>query len=106
MELPELPDKSALRNRLSDWAARNHLTQRELDLVVQLHQGFRDKRIARNLGIALATVSTELRALYRKTGVTSRNELVAACLAVLLGGGGNRDVTTRRTRRARRPARA
>lgn len=91
MELPELPDQSVLRTRLKGWTALNHLTPRELDLVVQLHQGFRDKHIARNLGIALATVSTELRALYRKVGVTSRNELVAACLAVLLSGGGERE---------------
>ena len=88
MELPELPDKSALRARLTGWAARQHLTSRELDLVIQLHLGHRDKHIAHNLGIALTTVSTELRALYRKTGVTSRNELVAACLGVLLSGGG------------------
>lgn len=100
MELPELPDQSVLRTRLKGWTALNHLTPRELDLVVQLHQGFRDKHIARNLGIALATVSTELRALYRKVGVTSRNELVAACLAVLLsGGGGSGNMITMRKRR-------
>jgi DNA-binding NarL/FixJ family response regulator len=88
MELPELPDESALRARLTDWGAQHHLTPRELDLVIQLHLGFRDKHIAHNLGIALTTVSTELRSLYRKIGVTSRNELVALCLGVLLEGGG------------------
>lgn len=91
----QIPDRSWLRRRLEQLVTEFQLTARELDLTVELHLGLRDKHIADNLGISVRTVSTELRGLYRKLGVTSRQEVVALCMAALhslegSGGGGNK----------------
>ncbi|MCR9127038.1 MAG: LuxR C-terminal-related transcriptional regulator [Rhodobacteraceae bacterium] len=54
------------------------LSMREQEVVAAYVDGQSYKEIARNLGIAPATVRTHLRTVYRKLGVTSRSELAQA----------------------------
>lgn len=68
----------------SDWPGRRHrttdralhLTARERQLVALLMEGCANKDIAERLGVSGQTVKNQLSALYRKTGVGSRVELV------------------------------
>lgn len=53
------------------------LTQRQREIVVQLARGLDDKSIARNIGIAEKTVRNQLAAIYAKTGVRTRVQLIA-----------------------------
>jgi DNA-binding NarL/FixJ family response regulator len=53
-------------------AAEHALTPRELQLLRGLEQGLSYQEIARNLGIALSTIKTHSRPLFRKLGVSSR----------------------------------
>jgi DNA-binding NarL/FixJ family response regulator len=62
------------RHRTADWTLR--LTARERQLVALLMEGCSNKSIAARLGVSSQTVKNQLSALYRKTGVGSRLELV------------------------------
>lgn len=57
------------------------LTARETEIVLRLCRGRSAKELARELGISIHTVRDHLRAVYDKSGVTSRGELVAALFA-------------------------
>ncbi len=61
------------------------LSDRETEIAQAYVDGQSYKEIARQLGIAPATVRTHLRTIYRKLGVTSRTEL-AQTLAAQPGG--------------------
>ncbi|MFI2735189.1 response regulator transcription factor [Streptomyces sp. NPDC018711] len=54
------------------------LTPREREIVGELRDGSPAKRIARRLGVSPYTVNDHLKAVFRKTGAESRDELVAA----------------------------
>lgn len=58
--------------------ARSHaaLTKREKEIAVAVLLGQSDKEIARQCGIAFSTVRTHLGHIYRKLGVSGRNELL------------------------------
>jgi DNA-binding NarL/FixJ family response regulator len=56
-------------------ATCNRLTPRESDVLGLLVHGLASKQIARQLAISLFTVNEHLRSLYRKCGVTGREEL-------------------------------
>ena len=58
--------------------ANTILTPRRLDLLRCLEQGLNNQETAATLGIALNTVKTELKSLYRVLNVTSRRDAVAA----------------------------
>jgi DNA-binding NarL/FixJ family response regulator len=60
------------------------LTPRELAIVQLVGQGLGNKEIARQLGVAVATVRTHLNRVYEKLGSESRVEL--ALLAARAGG--------------------
>ena len=65
------------------------LTLRELDILECLTKRPRNKEIARNLSISEETVKFHLKNLYRKLGVSGRQEVVrhAQSLQYLLGAG-------------------
>lgn len=56
------------------------LTEREIDVLELLVCGGANKAIANELGLSLSTVKTHLQHMFQKTGVDSRNELVALAL--------------------------
>jgi DNA-binding CsgD family transcriptional regulator len=66
-----LPDRY-----LSAFAISYHLTRREEEVLRLLHDGLRTVDIARRLGISPHTVRDHLKNLYRKTGSSSRSELL------------------------------
>jgi DNA-binding CsgD family transcriptional regulator len=53
------------------------LTARELQIAVLKSQGSADKAIGRRLGISTQTVSTHLRRVYCKLGISRRSALAA-----------------------------
>ena len=68
-------------------AAMLPLTPAELRLLPYLQTHLTAEKIAERLFISVHTVKTEVRAIYRKLGVSSRNEAVQKATAVgLLGG--------------------
>ncbi|WP_426139503.1 helix-turn-helix transcriptional regulator [Pseudomonas sp. DWP3-1-2] len=54
----------------------NGLTPKERQIALLLRQGASNKQLARELDVGLPTIKTHLINLFRKTGVTSRTELV------------------------------
>jgi DNA-binding CsgD family transcriptional regulator len=58
-------------------AVRWGLTAREAEVLSTVVAGRGAKQIARSLGISLATVNTHLKTMYRKAGVSGRQELLA-----------------------------
>jgi DNA-binding CsgD family transcriptional regulator len=64
------------RDLLDPYATHHGLTAREREIAGLLVEGLAGKQIARGLAISLLTVNGHLRSLYRKCGVTGREELV------------------------------
>jgi DNA-binding CsgD family transcriptional regulator len=62
---------------------KSALTSRELEIEALAVKAFSNKEIARQLGISLPTVSTHLRHIYLKRGVTSRAALVRTVLQLV-----------------------
>ncbi|WP_143174499.1 response regulator transcription factor [Streptoalloteichus hindustanus] len=58
-------------------AAWYHLTPREQGVVRALLRGEPTRRVARDLHLSPHTLNDHMKAIYRKTGVTSRDELIA-----------------------------
>ncbi|WP_020671549.1 helix-turn-helix transcriptional regulator [Amycolatopsis nigrescens] len=58
-----------------DWYA---ITTRERQIITELLDGAAAKRIARRLDLSLHTVNDHLKKIFRKTGASGRDELVAA----------------------------
>lgn len=52
------------------------LTERQINLMRYLHQGFENKKIASKLGLSIKTVESHLTNIYRKLNVQSRLEAV------------------------------
>ncbi|WP_424889121.1 helix-turn-helix transcriptional regulator [Streptomyces sp. XH2] len=68
---------------LPTYAAWHGLTSRERQILRHLYSGAAPKNIARALGLSVHTVNAHVKAVFRKTGVSGRDEL----LAVLDGPG-------------------
>ena len=66
------------RLRLTAWAGHHGLTGREQDVLCLVSEGKRDREIAADLEISVTTVRTHLKAMFQKSGVTSRAELLAS----------------------------
>ena len=50
-----------------------HFTPRQAEIVSLIARGLEDKEIARQLGVSVATVRTQLQRLYRQIGVPNRS---------------------------------
>ncbi len=59
----------------------DHLTDREVDVLLLVAAGQHNKEIAQVLGISTRTVDHHLRTMLRRAGAQSRVELVARCYA-------------------------
>jgi DNA-binding CsgD family transcriptional regulator len=59
----------------------DHLTDREVDVLLLVAVGKHNKEIAKVLGISTRTVDHHLRTMLRRAGVQGRAELVARCYA-------------------------
>ena len=70
------------------------LTQRESDIVLALCRGLATKEIATELAISVHTVRDHLKAIFDKSGVNSRGELVARLFANHVLGSFEEAVTT------------
>jgi DNA-binding NarL/FixJ family response regulator len=67
---------AAVHQLLETLAACNKLSSRESEVLGLLAHGLAGKQIARELAISPFTVNEHLRSLYRKCGVTGREELL------------------------------
>ena len=52
------------------------LTEREVEIIGQLAQGYRRADIAKNLYISLNTLKTQLRSIYRKLEASSASDAI------------------------------
>lgn len=66
-----------------EFPERNHITDKQLELLELIGAGLQDKTIAARLGISISAVRQRMNALIQNTGMTSRAELAA--LAMSLG---------------------
>ncbi|WP_395696262.1 LuxR C-terminal-related transcriptional regulator [Nocardioides sp.] len=66
---------------LQEQAVRSSLTPRERQVALMVARGGTNQAIATSLGISVWTVSTHLRRIFAKLGVSSRAEMVARLLA-------------------------
>ncbi len=70
-------DPFAARSIDAELVSRSfHLTASEARVAIQLAQGLRLDSIARNNGVAVATVRTQLKSLFSKTGTNRQSDLV------------------------------
>ncbi|MGT2504878.1 LuxR C-terminal-related transcriptional regulator [Cupriavidus basilensis] len=85
-----VPDTSPLSSdgQPANAAGMEGLSEREVDVVRLLGQALPNKKIARTLGLSPETVKWHLRNVFRKLGVSSRDEAVARVRDMELGGGG------------------
>jgi DNA-binding NarL/FixJ family response regulator len=77
-----------------DWVRAGNvlgLSARELDVVRLILSGYKQSAIGSALGLALGTVKTYQRRVYRKIQVGNRCELTLAILSVALGDGQSTD---------------
>jgi DNA-binding NarL/FixJ family response regulator len=76
--------KRARRSKIGGPVMR--LTPRELEVLRLVATGMTDAQVAENLGLSTLTVSSYLRSIYSKLGVTSRTAAVHAARARNLVG--------------------
>jgi len=75
--------RAAAADEISDLLCKVHgLTERERQLVSLAREGLPTKQLARALGISPYTVQDHLKAIFEKTGVRSRAELMSQLLGV------------------------
>jgi len=85
-------------------AGRTPLTPAELRLLPYLQTHLTAGGIAEQLSVSSHTVKAEVKSIYRKLGVSSRNEAVQKASAIgLLGSSGSQDVVARSTATERGP---
>jgi DNA-binding NarL/FixJ family response regulator len=71
------PDAAA---RLAEHFGDDELTQRELEVLSLIREGFRNKQAARRLGISETTVNFHIRNLVQKLGANDRAHAVALAI--------------------------
>lgn len=71
----DITDPSQLQKRASAFASSG-LTEREERVASLLAEGNSQKRIAELMGVSIGTVQTHVKAVYRKLGVHSKQELI------------------------------
>lgn len=71
------PDVAA---RLAEHLGDDELTPRELEVLSLIREGFRNKQVARRLGISETTVNFHVRNLVQKLGANDRTHAVAIAI--------------------------
>ncbi len=66
---------------------RETLTQRELEILNGLFEGFSDQKIAETLFISKHTVRSHIKTLFRKLGVTTRSQAIIKAIQQGIVGG-------------------
>ncbi len=74
--LPDVVRRVAVQQPAKPTEADVHLTKRELEVLRMVGKGMTSKRMATELGLAVASVDTYLRTIYRKLGATNRGQAV------------------------------
>ena len=71
-------DAKVLRNksRLRDGSLNGELSERELDVLKLLLSELSTRQMAQSLYVAPSTVRTQIKSVYRKLGVSSREQAV------------------------------
>lgn len=69
-------DELSAFNRHTDFFASYSFSKREEQIVEQVLLGKMNKQIAADLSISVNTVRAHMQSIFKKTGVTNRNELV------------------------------
>jgi LuxR family maltose regulon positive regulatory protein len=75
-ELLERQERGLRRKKPQDGSLDGELTKRELDVLRLLIGELSNRQIAQSLYVAPSTVRTQLKSIYRKLGVHSREEAV------------------------------
>ena len=75
-EILERQEGTLRRFKRRDGSLDEELTQRELDVLRLLVGELSTRQIAQSLYVAPSTVRTQVKAIYRKLGVSSRGEAV------------------------------
>ena len=75
-EGPVMTDDGSGRAALESFAARRGLTKREVEVLLLLAEGRNEPYIESALGISRTTVKTHITHIYRKVGVSSRQQLI------------------------------
>jgi DNA-binding NarL/FixJ family response regulator len=60
----------------------DHLTPRQVDILVLIASGFANSRIALTLGVSTRTVDQHVATMLRRSGAQNRAELIARCFAM------------------------
>ncbi|MBN1646405.1 MAG: response regulator [Spirochaetales bacterium] len=64
-----------------EFCTRYGFTKRESEVLSHMVTGLRDKEIADRLGLAVSTISNTVSAIYRKSGVAGRADIIRAVLS-------------------------
>jgi LuxR family transcriptional regulator, maltose regulon positive regulatory protein len=75
-ELLERQERKLRRRKPREGQLDGELTQRELDVLRLLGSEFSTRQMAQSLYVAPSTVRTQIKSIYRKLGVSSRDEAV------------------------------
>jgi LuxR family maltose regulon positive regulatory protein len=75
-ELLERQERGLRTFKRRDGSLNGELTERELDVLRLLVGELSNRQIAQSLYVAPSTVRTQLKSIYRKFGVSSREEAV------------------------------
>ena len=70
----------------SPWSARNGLTRREREVLVQLRRGRTNREIATQFGISVTTINKHVQQVLKKLQVRNRAQAVARLDAEVSGG--------------------
>jgi DNA-binding NarL/FixJ family response regulator len=85
-----LRDRSSATRSVDNYCHTHGLSPRERDVIRAAAEGMVNKEIAYQLGCMPGTIATYWRRIYRKTGLTSQREVLAALIANTPGKTGSR----------------
>lgn len=67
-------DMDKLKPKAEQWASQHNLTQRQLEVLRLMRQGFSNQAIAEQLSISMPTVKSHVSAIFQALGTQSRSE--------------------------------
>ena len=72
----EVSMRDTLESRCAEVSAASALSPREAEVLTYLARGFNPAYIAKELVLSISTVRTHVRNIYRKLGISKREELL------------------------------